>query len=80
MTFYTPGDVARGHEAQEVKRAQEAMATAEQRRRDRIERWGRALSVLPADELTQLAQGWSSFTEAVKPSAERALQIQREKR
>jgi hypothetical protein len=41
---------------------------------------GKALSVLPTDELTQLAQGWSSFTELVKPSAQRAIDIQQEEK
>jgi hypothetical protein len=76
----TPGDAARVRELREAEQMQKTVATAEQVKADRIERWGAALSVLPADELTQLAQGWSSFTEAVKPSAERALQLQRTKK
>jgi hypothetical protein len=70
----------REREAQEVKRAQEAAAAAERARLDRIERWGKALSVLPEDELIGLAQRWQSLTDSVVPAAERAIQIQREKR
>jgi hypothetical protein len=76
----TPGDALREREAQEVKRAQEAAAAAERARLDRIERWGKALSVLPEDELIGLAQRWQSLTDSVVPAAERAIQIQREKR
>jgi hypothetical protein len=76
----TPGDALRERGVREWEQMQKAAAAAERVKADRVERWGRALSVLPADELEQLAQGWSSFTEAVKPSAERALDIQKEKR
>jgi hypothetical protein len=72
MTF-TPGDLLREREAKEWKRMQEAAAAAEQARQDRIERWGRALSTLPEDELIAIAQRWSSYTESIVPAAERAL-------
>ena len=76
----TPGDSLRELEIRERAQMQEAVAAAERVKADRVERWGRALSVLPEYELDQLAQGWSSFTEAVKPACQRAIEIQREKR
>jgi hypothetical protein len=77
---YTPGDLIRTRERQEMERMQEAAAAGERTRLDRIERWGKALSVLPEDELIGIAQRWQSLSEAIVPSAERAIQIQREKR
>jgi hypothetical protein len=77
---YTPGDAIRQREFEEWKRMRDGAAAAEQQRLERIARWGKALSVLPTDELTQLAQGWSSFTELVKPSAQRAIDIQQEEK
>jgi hypothetical protein len=76
----TPGDDIREREAREWKQLQDAAAAAERARLDRIERWGKALSVLPEDDLIAIAQRWSSYSEAIVPSAERAIQIQREKR
>jgi hypothetical protein len=63
-----------------MRRLGEAVAAAERVKADRIERWGAALSVLDEYELDQLAQGWSSYSECVKPAAQRALDIQKEKR
>jgi hypothetical protein len=80
MSWVTAGDAIREREFQEWKRMREGAVAAEQQRLDRIARWGKALSVLPTDELTQLAQGWSSFTELVKPSAQRAIDIQQEEK
>jgi hypothetical protein len=77
---YAPGDSLREADRAAMKRLREAEAAAERVKADRIERWGAALSVLPEYELDQLAQGWSSFTEAVKPACQRAIEIQREKR
>jgi hypothetical protein len=77
---FTPGDSLRELEIREWVRMQEAAAAAERMKVDRVERWAAALSVLPTDELTQLAQGWSSFTELVKPSAQRAIDIQQEEK
>jgi hypothetical protein len=77
---YAPGDSLREADRAAMKRLREAEAAAERVKVDRIERWAAALSVLPEYELDQLAQGWSSFTEAVKPACQRAIDIQREKR
>jgi hypothetical protein len=79
MSWMTAGDAIRQREFEEWKRQQDSSAAAERQREDRLQRWARALSVLPTDELTQLAQGWSSFTDLVKPSAQRAIDLQQEK-
>jgi hypothetical protein len=73
--LYTPGDAIREREAQEWEQMQKAAAAAEQAKADRIERWAEALSVLPEAELIAIAQRWSSYTEAIVPSAERALEL-----
>jgi hypothetical protein len=77
---YAPGDSLREADRAAMKRMREAEAAAERVKVDRIERWAVALSVLPEYELDQCAQGWSSFTEAVKPACQRAIEIQRERR
>jgi hypothetical protein len=72
------GHKARQHlerDARALHEAQEQAAAVARAKQDRIQRWGEALSVLPLEELQQLAQGWSSFTEAVKPAAQRAVDI-----
>jgi len=79
MSWVSAGDAIRMQEFEQWKRQQDAAANAERQREDRLERWAAALSVLPTEELTQLAQGWSSFTELVKPSAQRAIDLQQEK-
>ena len=79
MTYATAGDAIRAREVQEWERMQKAATAAEQVKADRIERWGKALSVLPEDELIAIAQRWSSYTESIVPSAERAIAIQRER-
>jgi hypothetical protein len=80
MSWMTAGDAIRQREFEEWKRMRDGAAAAERMKADRIERWATALSSLPTDELTQLAQGWSSFTELVKPSAQRAIDIQQAKK
>jgi hypothetical protein len=75
----TPGDSLRELEARERAQMQAAMSAAERTRLDRIERWATAMAVLPQEELEQLALGWSSYTECVKPAAARAIEIQRER-
>jgi hypothetical protein len=77
---YTPGDAVREREFQEWKRMRDGAAAAEQQRLCRIARWGKALSELPADELIGLAQRWQSLSESIVPAAQRALEIQNEKR
>jgi hypothetical protein len=78
MTYLT-GDSLREADLARVKRLREAAAAAERTKQDRIERWGKALSVLPEDELLGIAQRWSSLTEAIVPAAQRALDIQQER-
>ena len=77
---YTPGDAIRQREFEEWKRMRDGAAAAEQQRLERIARWGKALSVLPSDELIGLAQRWQSLSESIVPAAQRALEIQNEKR
>jgi hypothetical protein len=73
----TPGDAVRAREVREVEQMQKAAAAAERAQQDRIERWGRALSVLPEDELIAIAQRWSSYTESIVPAAEKALDFKK---
>jgi hypothetical protein len=80
MGWVSAGDAARQREFEEWKRTQDAVANAERVKEDRIERWAKALSSQPQEELEQLALGWSSYTDCIKPAAARAIQIQREKR
>jgi uncharacterized protein YaiL (DUF2058 family) len=77
VTYVTAGEAIRQREVQERERMQKAAAAAEQAKADRIERWGKALSVLPEDELIGIAQRWSSHTESVVPAAQRALDIKK---
>jgi hypothetical protein len=75
----TPGDAVRQREFEEWKRMRDGAAAAEQQRLDRIARWAKALSELPADELVGLAQRWQSLSESIPPAAQAALEIQNEK-
>jgi hypothetical protein len=79
MSWVTAGDTARERAFQEWQRLQNAAATAERVKEDRIERSAKALSSQPQEELEQLALGWSSYTDCIKPAAARAIQLQQEK-
>ena len=77
---YTPGDALREQEFQEWQRMQNAASAAEQQRLDRVQRWAKALSVLPEEELVGLAQRWQLLSESIPQAAQVALDIQKEKR
>jgi hypothetical protein len=79
MSWVSAGDAIRMQEFEQWKRQQDAAANAERMKEDRIERWAKALSSQPQEELEQLALGWSSYTDCIKPAAARAIELQNER-
>jgi len=80
MSWVTAGDAIRQRERQEMEQMQRAAAGAEAARQDRIQRWAKALSTLPEDELVGLAQRWQLLSESIPQAAQAALDLKKQKR